>query len=206
MRIERARNTPGNLTAVHGLIAEASGWLGTKDTKQWQAPWPDKKQRDARIVQDLKAGRTWIVWDGETPAATLTTAEKPNPAVWKGSECDLDEPAIYAHRLVTARSHAGYGLGAQLIDWAGLRGHACYGAKWIRIDVWKDNAELQHYYKMTGFEPAGFCADLEYPSGALFQKEIAGIQDAGIPLVTGRWRWLSRSAEFSSRQVSSIAA
>jgi hypothetical protein len=36
--------------------------------------------------------------------------------------CDLAERAVFVHRLITARKFAGSGLGAELIDWAGLRG------------------------------------------------------------------------------------
>ena len=103
------------------------------------------------------------------------------PGVWDGCECDLEAPAVYVHRLVTARAYGGRGLGAQLIDWAGIRGHLLHGAEWIRIDVWTDNAGLHQYYKMAGFEPCGFCSDPGYPSGALFQKPITEVDDPAIP-------------------------
>jgi GNAT superfamily N-acetyltransferase len=186
MRIERARATRKNLQEVHDLIDEASLWLRTKDTKQWAEPWPNKKQRDDRVRTDLERGKTWIVRDEEAvPAATVTLAEEPIPYVWRGCECNLSDQAIYIHRLITARSYAGLGLGGELIDWAGLRGRARYGARWIRIDVWTDNAALHHYYKMAGFEPAGYCADPFYPSGALLQKPTDEIGECAIPPVSG---------------------
>jgi hypothetical protein len=67
------------------------------------------------------------------------------------------------------------GLGAELINWAGLRGQRLYGAKWIRIDVWSTNTDLHDYYQRQGFEPCGRCDDPGYPSGALFQKAVAAI-------------------------------
>ena len=185
MRIERARNTRRNRKAVLRLIDEASAWLRTKDTDQWAEPWPTRKQRDARVRKDLADGKTWIVWDGRTAAATVTIAAAANPSVWRGCDCALAEPAIYVHRLVTAREYGGRGLGAELIDWAGIRGHLLNGAKWIRIDVWTSNAGLHQYYKMAGFEPCGYCADPAYPSGALFQKPVSEIGDSAIPCVTG---------------------
>jgi GNAT superfamily N-acetyltransferase len=181
MRIERASNTRRNRKAVLRLIDEASAWLRTKDTDQWAEPWPTRRKRNERVRRDLADRKTWIVWDGKTPAATITIADAANPSVWDGCDCDLEAPAVYVHRLVTARAYGGYGLGARLIDWAGMRGQLLNGAEWIRIDVWTDNAGLHQYYKMAGFEPCGSCSDPDYPSGALFQKPITGIDDPAIP-------------------------
>ncbi|MGO9188937.1 MAG: GNAT family N-acetyltransferase [Streptosporangiaceae bacterium] len=185
MRIERARNTRRNRKAVLRLVDEASAWLRTKDTDQWAVPWPTKRKRNKRVRRDLAEGKTWFVWDGEALAATVTIAEKPNLEVWEGSDCDPSERAAYVHRLITARGYAGRGLGAQLIDWAGMRGYLLYGAMWIRIDVWTDNTALHQYYKMGRFEACGYCANQSYPSGALFQKPVSAIGDLAIPHVTG---------------------
>ena len=187
MRIARA--TAEHLDAVLGLIEDARNWLWTKDTDHWAMPWPDKETRDARIFKRIRAGKTWIVWHGEIPAATVTIATRPNLAVWSrpACECDLSERAVYLHRLITARNYAGWGLGTELIDWAGLRGQREWGAKWIRIDVWTSNIALNEYYLRTGFERCGFCTDTAYPSGALFQKRISKIGHVGIPQFTGSW-------------------
>jgi GNAT superfamily N-acetyltransferase len=193
MRIEHARDTRRNRKAVLRLIKEASDWLKTKDTDQWAEPWPTEKARDERVRRDLADGKTWFVWDTKTwfvwkrktLAATVTIAERPNLHVWSDSECDLHEPAVYVHRLVTARKYAGLGLGGQLIDWAGKRGYRLYGAKWIRIDVWTTNTGLHHYYKMARFEPCGFCPDPDYPSGALFHKHVSEVGSLAIPDVQG---------------------
>lgn len=185
MRIERARDTRRNRKAVLRLIKEASDWLRTKDTDQWAEPWPTEKARDERVRRDLADGKTWFVWDGKTLAATVTIAEQPNLHVWSNSECDLHEPAVYVHRLVTARKYAGLGLGGQLIDWAGMRGYRLYGAKLIRIDVWTTNTKLHRYYETVQFEPCGFCPDPEYPSGALFQKHVSEVGSLAIPDVMG---------------------
>jgi GNAT superfamily N-acetyltransferase len=188
MRIARAKDTDRDLQAVLGLIDEARTWLGTMGTDQWASPWPDLKSRDERVRRGLAVGKTWIVWDDEIAVATVTIATGPNTKVWSGH--DLSDRAVYAHRLITARKYAGYGLGAELIDWAGLSGRRDYGAKWIRIDVWTSNGGLHNYYLQNGFERCGTCADRDYPSGALFQKPVSMIRPVGIPLFKGS------SAEF----------
>lgn len=181
MRIARAAAT--DLPIVLDLIEEASGWLQLKDTDQWQKPWPDEDGRNARVLKGLEGGCTWIVWDEEIPTATVTITPRKNTGVWSepACTCDLAERAVFVHRLITARKYAGLGLGAELIDWAGLRGQRLYGARWIRIDVWGTNKGLHDYYKGRGFEPCGYCADPSYPSGALFQKPVSSITRPGVP-------------------------
>jgi len=182
--IVRASPTRENLRAILGLIEEAAAWLRYKDTDQWASPWPDEKMRDDRVRRGLEAGRTRIVWDGDRAAATVTTAPEAHPAIWSEPECscDLSAPAIYIHRLITARDYSGAGLGAQLIDWAGLRARREYGAKWIRIDVWATNAALHDYFQRQGFGRCGRCPDEDYPAGALFQKPTAEIQPMSSPM------------------------
>jgi GNAT superfamily N-acetyltransferase len=184
MRISLA--TTEDFDTVLGLIDEAADWLRTKDTNQWAAPWPNRAERDARVRRGLTGQKTWIVWDKDVAAATVTLTPRLNPGVWSrpACTCDLSERAVYAHRLITARSHKGQGLGAQLIDWAGLGARGDYGATWIRIDVWRTNTTLHDYYMKTGFEPCGFCADPGYPSGRLFQKRTARIEASDTPLLS----------------------
>ena len=129
----------------------------------------------------------------------VTIAARPEPAVWSRLDpgCDLSDRAVYAHRLITARDYAGRGLGADLIDWAGLRGQRLYGAKWIRIDVWTSNAALHDYYGETGFERCGSCADPGYPSGALFQKRVSAITESRFPPFTEYPVVLEPAADFA---------
>jgi hypothetical protein len=193
LRIARAEPTPENLLALLGLIEERADWLRYKGIDQWAKPWPDERRRNERVLKGLQVRKTWIVWDDDRPAATVTTATRANPAVWMKpySQCNLSESAVYAHRLITARGYSGLELGSQLIDWAGLRARREYGAKWIRIDVWTTNGALHDYYQSQGFSPCGRCPDPGYPSGALFQKPVAGIRAGSIPQFSGT------SAEFS---------
>ena len=179
--------TPGDLHEIRWLVHQAAEWLTrSKGTDQWAKPWPTREARDQRLVAGIRQARTWIVWDDDVPAATITIATRPEPAIWSRLDpgCDLSEPAVYSHRLITARDYAGRGLGADLIDWAGLRGQRLYGAKWIRIDVWISNTALHDYYERTGFKRCGSCANPRYPSGALFQKPVSAITEPRFPQFT----------------------
>lgn len=103
---------------IIGLIDRAAEWLRTKNTDQWARPWPSKEQRDHQINHDLIAGNTWIAWDDGTPAATITAGRAENP-IWPAET--RPDPAVYVCRQVVNRAFAGRGLGATLLDWAGLR-------------------------------------------------------------------------------------
>ena len=184
--LQIARASAQHQDTVLGLIEDARSWLCSKDTDQWEKPWPDPAARDKRVLAGLSNEKTWIVWDGDSAAATITITTRRNNAVWARPACtaDLAERAVFVHRLITSRKYAGSGLGAELIDWAGLRGCREYGAKWIRIDVWTTNTGLHDYYMNKGFRPCGTCADPEYPSGALFEKPVAEILVPKLPKFT----------------------
>jgi GNAT superfamily N-acetyltransferase len=197
--LQIAQANAQHLDTVLGLINDARSRLWTKDTDQWEKPWPTAAARDARVLKGLQNGKTWIVWDGVVAAATVTIATAHNPAVWSKPTCtcDLAQRAVYVHRLITARKYAGWGLGAELIDWAGLRGRRKNRARWIRIDVWSTNMGLHDYYVSKGFKRCGHCADLDYPSGALFQKPVAEIMVPRFPKFTET----SGDSQFTERLV-----
>jgi GNAT superfamily N-acetyltransferase len=154
---------------IIGLVEGASTWLRGKATDQWARPWPDRETRDERIRNGIRLGHTWIVWDGETPAATVTIDPCPDVGIWPPSE---NVPAVYLHRLVVSRAYAGINLGGVLIDWAAQREARSREVAWVRVDVWRTNTGLHAYYERRGFTRSGTCTDPEYPAGALFQKDV----------------------------------
>ncbi len=163
-----------DLGAVTDLLVEASRWLRTRRTDQWAEPWPSDAASEERILGAIRAGRTWIAWDDAWPAATITVSPNHHP-IWP--EENRRDVAVYIRRLVVSRRYAGQGLGAQLLDWAGLRANREYGAQWVRVDVWTTNKALHEYYIRQGFEFCGFCETIEaYPSAALFQKPVHQIK------------------------------
>ena len=189
LRLGRAKATDEHLNAILDLIDEAREWLPSKGTDQWSQPWPTREKRDARVRRALELGATWLVWemvcDKAILAATVTVTAKVNRAVWPTSACDLEERAVYAHRLITARRYSGWGLGAELLDWTGRRGRRRYSARCIRIDVWTRNEALHDYYLKRGFERRGACNITDYPSGVLLEKPTSKIPYLMNPQFTG---------------------
>jgi GNAT superfamily N-acetyltransferase len=175
------RANPGDFDAVRALLREAARWLGTLNTDQWAVPWPDENGRNTNIKRAIRAGRTWIAWDGTRPVATLTASPN-HHMVWP--EENEREPAVYIRRMTVSRSpeYTGLGLGGQLLDWAGLRANRDYGARWVRVDVWTTNTRLHDYYLDQGFERCGRSPIPDYPSAALFQKPVDHIKPPAAPL------------------------
>jgi GNAT superfamily N-acetyltransferase len=183
-----------DMTCIIGLIDEAAGWLAAaKGTDQWQRPWPNEPARDQRIRRGIKVGRTWIVEDRNEPAdsprrliGTVSCGRGGNKKLWTRRE--RNEPAVYISRLIVSRLHAGRGLGATLMNWAGLRGVRQWGAEWLRLDVWTTNLDLQSYYKAQKFNHVrtwDFDDPWEYPSAALFQKPAIEIDLADANRLAG---------------------
>lgn len=169
--------------AVTTLLDSAAAWLRAKGTDQWAKPWRTEEDRRERIARDLRAGKTWIVADGDIPVATFTADrhhDHQEIPVWP--ERSQREPAVYVCRLTVHRSYAGAGLGAELLNWIGLTAQRRYGAKWIRVDVWTSNDKLRTWYQDHGFEFYADSAVPDYPSGALFQKPTGGIKLTEPPL------------------------
>jgi GNAT superfamily N-acetyltransferase len=167
-----------DLKLILRMIDEAADWVRTKDTDQWEKPWPSEQERDERVGRGLAAGRTWIVEDDGIPVATITCEPEASPVGW--TESEQVEPAAYVSRLVVSRSHAGREIGAELINWAGRWAGRQYGARWIRIDVWTSNIALHRYFENLGFWFVRF-GIMGCPSAALFQKQTANISSTSTP-------------------------
>ena len=181
LRIRRA--AADDMETIVGLIDDARAWLPGKGTDQWARPWPNPPARDARVLRDLKAGRTWLVHeDGDdAPVATVTCSDRGNRRLWTQDEQLVS--AAYIARLIVRRNRAGERIGEALIDWAGARGVRCWSAQWIRIDVWTTNDALHNYYEKRGFQHYKVCKFKEgeyYPSAALFQKSTTEIDPESV--------------------------
>jgi ribosomal protein S18 acetylase RimI-like enzyme len=164
------------LDKVVGLVREAADWLRRNDIDQWQEPWPDRAGQRERILNDLFKGKTWLVRDGKTTAATITIdTDEPLDAeerpVWPTEESERS--VLYVRRVIVSRRYARLGLGAALLDWAANVAKRDHRAELIRIDVRTTNVKLQAYYEGQRFtrcpDPQGLG---EYPSQALFQRRV----------------------------------
>lgn len=180
LAVRCAQPTKSSFDIVVALIDEAATWLSTKDTDQWRWPWPTRADRDGRIRTALTEGKTWICWDRDVPAATLT-ADLDDDPYWASENSRSAARAVYVHRLVVARRYEGLRLGASLLDWAGRTAWLAHGARSMRVSAWTTNGALHRYYERQGFDSRGRNADDGYPSGARFEKSTTVIPFAWPP-------------------------
>ena len=160
MRIARV----DELSEVVALWNEASQWLAEQGTDQWQYP-----VRVEAIAERIGAGRLWLL-DGEDgrPTATVTLDETADSAIWKDS--DNPDDALYLHRLVVARRAAGVKLGSLILNWADQQ-VLDRGRRYLRLDAWTTNRQLQQYYVSEGFRLVRLVQDDDVPSGAADERE-----------------------------------
>ncbi|MEU2430754.1 GNAT family N-acetyltransferase [Streptomyces sp. NPDC007861] len=142
MRIIPAQ--PHDVSKLLAFREEAAAWLSSLGTDQWQRPYPADK-----LLETIEAGTVFMAMDGETTAATITLTPEAEAGLWMEEE--LSEPSLFVNKLTVARTHSSQNLGGHLLDWAGHRAYQA-GAKWLRLDAWTTNADLQAYYLRQGFE------------------------------------------------------
>lgn len=160
------RATPADLPHVMTLLDQRTAWLRDRGTDQWSTREFAPVMRDA-----VDRGDTWLLWDGDTPVATLTMTTMADPDFWTPDE--RRTPALYLSKLATTLDRRGDGLGALLIDWAA--GYAgARGVHWLRWDVWKTNTRLQDYYRSLGARLLRIVDKPGRHSGALFALSRKG--------------------------------
>ena len=177
------RATLHNMDSIVRLIEDRAHWLRTQQTDQWAQPWPNRIERDKRILEHIHAKKTWIIEHGSKVVATITADREADPH-WP--EPQQQDPAVYIHRLVVSLPFAGAELGAQLLDWAGRLATREHGARWLRVNAWTTNERLHRYYSGQGFKHCGQAIDNGhdpgYPSAALFQRP-AGLRTSTGPIL-----------------------
>lgn len=135
---------PVDVSTLLAFREEAAAWLSRLGTDQWQRPYPADK-----LLETIQAGTVFMVLDGDATAATITLTPEVEEGLW--TEQELAEPSLFINKLSVARTYAGQNLGGRLLDWAGDRAYRA-GAKWLRLDAWTTNEDLQAYYLRQGFE------------------------------------------------------
>jgi GNAT superfamily N-acetyltransferase len=160
--------TAADLDDVIELRDHATDWLSGLKTDQWQQAWPTAEGERERVRSSIEQGQTWIVWDRSDAVATFAIDRFSDPHLWTKSE--QAERALYVHRFIVRRDYSGIRLGARLMDlievWA-----AHDDDHWLRVDVWTTNTRLHDYYQSIGFDHVRTIVS-DYPSGALFQREV----------------------------------
>ncbi|MFG1999732.1 GNAT family N-acetyltransferase [Spirillospora sp. NPDC048911] len=163
--------------AIADLLRDASTWLASKGTDQWQYP-----PRMDRIAAAIERGSLFLVEEqpGRLPVATITMTPDADPDFW--AEQDEPQSALYVGRMSVLRSRSGRQLGGRMLDWVSRRA-AKEEKKWVRLDAWRTNEELHEYYLGQGFKHIRTVDRSWRQSGALFQRPAGLVLYPSMPLV-----------------------
>lgn len=131
----------GDVDEILDLLSEAAHWVTTLGIAQWPEWFPREF-----IAEQVANNEVFVAVDGDVIAATVCV-QWTDPMFWP----DAAHDAVYIHRLAVRRSHAGAGLGEQIIRWAENEALAA-GRAWIRLDCLTENTRLRRYYERLGFE------------------------------------------------------
>ncbi|MGW2109081.1 GNAT family N-acetyltransferase [Streptomyces sp. NPDC001948] len=135
----------GDLARLIKFRSDAADWLRPRGIDQWSLSFPPEQ-----MAASIARGQVYLFKEhaAADAAATVTLDREADDLLWTPEE-QLDD-ALYVHKLTVDRAHAGAGLGARILDWAGNRA-AQAGARWLRLDAWTTNPQLQAYYLSQGF-------------------------------------------------------
>lgn len=143
VRIQRASERDG--PQILALRRAAEEWLASRGIKQWETG-----EVDLEVVERQLAANEWYVARaGGDLAGALRLLWSDEP-VWQEDNAF----AAYVHGLMVNRSHAGRGIGAQLLRWAEEQALLA-GTSQLRLDCGESNRQLRAYYERQGFQIVG---------------------------------------------------
>jgi len=151
--------------AIHGLRVAAEQWLAGRGIQQWDMG----EVSLADVRSQIGRGEWPVCRSGDIVCAGLRLLWS-DSLVWQAA--DDATVAAYVHGLVIDRQHAGTGLGASLLAWAGHRGRNA-GAIVLRLDCVQANAGLRRYYARLGFREVGTRDFHGRLSVVLLEKDLA---------------------------------
>lgn len=160
-----------DLPAIIALRTESEKWLADQGIEQWTAKWDDVGRR--KLSDSVRRREAWVIKDGGRTIATVTLNTRPDLDFWHP---EVDGPALYLYKMLVSRKRSGEGVGVDILDWATDRA-AKEGYPYLRLDVWRTNHALQHYYLANGFEYVRTEIVPGRDSGACFQRRAARISD-----------------------------
>jgi GNAT superfamily N-acetyltransferase len=141
---------PEDAGIVLAMFDGAVEWLVARGSEgQWgKTPFSQDPKRVARVDGMVNSGGLRIAEvDGE-PAGALVLLDTPPAHI-----PPVDEPEVYIDLLLTARTHAGLGIGSALVARARQETRE-RGVRLLRVDCWAGgDGSLVRYYQGQGFTP-----------------------------------------------------
>lgn len=163
--------TGSDAPAILALRDALARWQIERGIDQWR---PGEISPDNIAIQ-ADAGLWFVLRDAADPRALIATAQVLNSDTrfW-GAARGGDGTAGYLHGLMVRRTHAGRGLGSQILAWFEQFVLDC-GRQVARLDCNARNTVLQAYYQRHGYTECGlteFDAEVGLHPARLFEKHL----------------------------------
>jgi GNAT superfamily N-acetyltransferase len=146
------------------LFDEAVAWMVARGQEgQWgDRPFSERRDTRRRVREFAESEGLWIAErDGEPAGALIVGVHPPHVEAIERSE-------LYIELLISARKHAGNGIGARLVrlaDELAVR----RGVEVLRVDCWAGAPTLVAWYEAQGFTRSG-TFDVRGWEGQVFEK------------------------------------
>lgn len=174
------RATGADAAAILALRDSLAHWQIKRGIDQWR---PGEISPDNIAIQ-ANAGLWFVIRDPADPADLIATAQVMNSDTrfW-GIERGGDGTAGYLHGLMVRRTHAGQGLGAQILEW--FEQFVLEAGRTVaRLDCQARNATLRNYYRRHGYHECGvneFGSETGMAPVCLFEKHLVAADDQDGP-------------------------
>ncbi|WP_338778317.1 GNAT family N-acetyltransferase [Metabacillus sp. FJAT-52054] len=149
---------PADTQTIALLLKEAAAWLKEKGSAQW-SELLENGELDG-LAASIKMGEVFLFEKGGLVAGMVMLLPQPGDwdrRLWGDEKQSL---SIYLHKLVTAKSFKGSGLGRKILTWA-EQGIEYNGRDRIRLDCIESNPSLNIFYQSAGYllkgSSKGFC-------------------------------------------------
>lgn len=162
-KYEVAKATMEEADDIIHLLKEVAQWIQEIKIDQWRSV--AEGQVDEEIKEMIMREQVYIVKKGKNLVATFTLYE--NQGEWdRYLWGDLQDGAIYIHRLAVALSKKGGGLGRGIIQWIENKIKQ-EGKTIVRLDCVAHNKKLNDFYRRCGYTYLGRRHDF-----SLYEKKL----------------------------------
>ncbi|MBS2970477.1 GNAT family N-acetyltransferase [Metabacillus sp. KIGAM252] len=137
-----------DIQTISMLLKEAAGWLQSKGSTQWSELLDSSGMNG--LASSIEKEEVFLFEkEGSAAGMVMLLAQ---PGDWDRSLWGDDQQShsIYLHKLVTANSFKGSGLGMKILTWA-EQGIEFDGKDRIRLDCIETNSSLNSFYQSAEY-------------------------------------------------------
>lgn len=146
------------------LLEAAASWLWRRGIQQWEPG--SLRAQQPMLSRWTRSGGLLVARSQAELAGGCFLVPDPT-SEWAGHSGE----ALYLHKLVVSRAHAGQGLAQRLLAASEQRARDA-GAARLRLDCWDGSTRLRAFYRAAGFRELEAAASRGY-AVRLFERELA---------------------------------